>query len=234
LSGEAGVEKAQLERMKQKEEWTQKQLELMTESNKRAYQKCQELQTENRQLSEQLTKLSGLNADGNAVINELKAQVRKLEQGKESLQNEVQIAKTEAQVYREDFALERHDREVAHGMYADLQRKYAYEIGKLEEYHKEKLAEVEHVHQGREKEMRGVLEEASKNQQELQAKTSQVKQYKKQVDSLKDQVVEYHKHNEDLIQEMGKAMSEMEKLKSGKSKKKLSDTEVCVQLWIVS
>jgi len=81
--------------MKQKEAWAQKQLELMTESNKRAYQKCQELQTENRQLSEQLTKLSGLNADGNAVINELKAQVRKLEQEKESLQNEVQIAKTE-------------------------------------------------------------------------------------------------------------------------------------------
>ena len=67
----------------------------MTESNKRAYQKCRELQTENKQLSQQLTKLSGLNADGNAVINELKAQVRNLEQEKESLQNEVQIAKTE-------------------------------------------------------------------------------------------------------------------------------------------
>ena len=81
--------------MKLKEEWARKQLELMTESNKRAYQKCRELQTENKQLSQQLTKLSGLNADGNAVINELKAQVRKLEQEKESLQNEVQIAKTE-------------------------------------------------------------------------------------------------------------------------------------------
>jgi len=98
----------------------------------------------------------------------------------------------QAQIYKEDFELERHDREVAHGMYADLQRKYAYEIGKLEEYHKEKLAEVEHVHQGREKEMRGVLEEAlkkKKNQQELQAKTSsQLKLYKNQVDSQRDQV----------------------------------------------
>ena len=97
----------------------------------------------------------------------------------------------QAQIYKEDFELERHDREVAHGMYADLQRKYAYEMGKLEEHHKEKLAEVEHVHQGREKEMRGVLEEAlkkKKNQQELQAKTSQLKLYKKQVDSQRDQV----------------------------------------------
>ena len=97
----------------------------------------------------------------------------------------------QAQIYKEDFELERHDREVAHGMYADLQKKYAYEMGKLEEHHKEKLAEVEHVHQGREKEMRGVLEEAlkkKKNQQELQAKTSQLKLYKKQVDSQRDQV----------------------------------------------
>ena len=81
--------------MKQKEEWAQKQLGLMTQSNKRAHQRCHELWTENKQLSQKLNKLSGLNADGNAVINELKAQVRKLEQEKESLQNEIQIAKTE-------------------------------------------------------------------------------------------------------------------------------------------
>ena len=37
--------------------------------------------------------------------------------------------------------------------------------------------------------MTSVLEEASKNQQEVQAKTSQVKQYKKQVDTLKTQVL---------------------------------------------
>ena len=103
----------------------------------------------------------------------------------------------QAQVYREDFALERHDREVAHGKLTDLKRKYTSEVEELkaqlaqiEQHHKERLAEVEHVHQGREKEVKTVLEEASKkkNQQELQAKTSQVKQYKKRVDSLKNQV----------------------------------------------
>ena len=46
--------------------------------------------------------------------------------------------------------------------------------------------DVEQLYQRRENEMRSVLEEASKNQQEVQ--TSQVKQYKKQVDILKTQV----------------------------------------------
>ena len=57
--------------------------------------------------------------------------------------------------------------------------------------HKERLADVEQLHQRKEREMRSVLEEASKNQQEVQAKTSQVKQYKKQVDTLKAQVLIY-------------------------------------------
>ena len=57
------------------------------------------LELGNRQLSEQLNKLSGLNAHGNALVNELKAQVRKLEQEKESLKNEIQIAKTAVRMY---------------------------------------------------------------------------------------------------------------------------------------
>ena len=98
----------------------------------------------------------------------------------------------------EDFESEQRKREVAHGKIADHQRKYAHDVGELkaqlaqmEEHlaqHQDRLAEVEQVNQRREKEMRSLLEEASKNQQEVQAKTSQVKQYKKQVDSLKEQV----------------------------------------------
>jgi len=41
-------------------------------------------------------------------------------------------------------------------------------------------------------EMRVLLEEASKNQWEVHAKTSRVKQYKEQVDSLKGQVCYSH------------------------------------------
>ena len=57
--------------------------------------------------------------------------------------------------------------------------------------HKERLADVEQLYQRREKEARSALEEASRHQQEVQAKTSQVKQYKKQVDILKTQVCLY-------------------------------------------
>jgi len=46
-----------------------------------------------------LNKLSGLNADGNALVKELKAQVRKLKQEKDSLKNEIQIAKTAVRMY---------------------------------------------------------------------------------------------------------------------------------------
>jgi len=45
----------------------------------------------------------------------------------------------QAQVYREDFALERHDREVAHGKLTDLKRKYTSEVEEL----KAQLAQIE-------------------------------------------------------------------------------------------
>ena len=89
----------------------------------------------------------------------------------------------------EDFESERRDREVAHGKIADHEKKYAQDVGELKaklaqmeedlHQHQERLADVEQLYQRREKETRSVLEEASKNQQEVQAKTSQVKQYKK-------------------------------------------------------
>jgi len=104
----------------------------------------------------------------------------------------------QAQLYMEDFKSERSDREVAHGKIADHQKKYARDVGELKAHlaqmeehlchHQDRLAEVEQVNQRREREMRSLLEEASKNQQEVQAKTSQVKLYKKRVDSLKEQV----------------------------------------------
>ena len=54
--------------------------------------------------------------------------------------------------------------------------------------HKDRLIEVERLFQRREAEIVSLTEEATDKETELQAKTSQVKQYKKQVDSLKDQV----------------------------------------------
>ena len=63
-----------------------------------AMEKYHQLQLENRQLTEQVSKLSGFNDDLNALVNTLKTQVRKLEGDKEALQNEVQIAKTEVRI----------------------------------------------------------------------------------------------------------------------------------------
>jgi len=80
------------EEMIQKKEWTRKQLESMTEDSRKVYQKCENLQAENMQLSEQMKKLSVFNDHNVTLVNTLKAQARKLEQEK---QNEVQIAKTE-------------------------------------------------------------------------------------------------------------------------------------------
>lgn len=45
------------------------------------------------------------------------------------------------------------------------------------------------------------------------------------VSFLLTQVAEYQKHNEDLIEEMDKVMSEMEKLKTCKLKKSPSDAD---------
>ena len=72
------------------------QLQAQLEEVKQTKDSARKLELENRQLSERLNKLS---ADGKTIINLLKAQVRRLEQGKESLQNEVQIAKTEVCTY---------------------------------------------------------------------------------------------------------------------------------------
>ena len=104
----------------------------------------------------------------------------------------------QAELYKEDFESERRDREVAHGKFADLQKKYVYDVGELKaelaqmkenlNHHQDRLAEVEQVNHRRAMEMKSLLEEVSKNQQEVQAKASQVKQQKKQVDSLKEQV----------------------------------------------
>ena len=55
----------------------------------------EELELKHKTISEQLREILKLNADGNAEIIALKAQVRRLEQEKEVLQNEAQIAKTE-------------------------------------------------------------------------------------------------------------------------------------------
>ena len=61
--------------------------------------KEEQFDSENRQLTEQIKKLSGFSADLNTLVNTLQTKVKKLEEEKETLQNEVQVAKTEVRMY---------------------------------------------------------------------------------------------------------------------------------------
>ena len=66
----------------------------MTVTNRIINEKYHQLELENGQLTEKLKRLSGLNAVANTLVNELKAEIRKL-QKKSKSQSEEEIAKTE-------------------------------------------------------------------------------------------------------------------------------------------
>ena len=66
----------------------------MTLANRTVNEKCHQLELENVQLGEQLKRVGGLNAVANTLVNELKAEIRKL-QKKSKSQSEEEIAKTE-------------------------------------------------------------------------------------------------------------------------------------------
>ena len=61
--------------------------------------KEEQFDSENRQLTAQIKKLSGFSADLNTLVNTLQTNVKKLEREKEALQDEVQIAKTEVHTH---------------------------------------------------------------------------------------------------------------------------------------
>ncbi len=102
----------------------------------------------------------------------------------------------QAVTYKLDFDDERKDRAEAHSLYADLEKKMAElkkqhvqeisQITKDLELHKGSLGDVEGVKFALDKELRDWQAEALQSREELQAKTSQVKAYKKQVDQLKE------------------------------------------------
>ena len=66
----------------------------MTVANRIINEKCHRLELENGQLTEKLKRLSGLNAVANTLVNELKAEIRKLQEEKEA-QIEEKVAKIE-------------------------------------------------------------------------------------------------------------------------------------------
>ena len=66
----------------------------MTIANRTVNEKCHQLELENVQLGEQLKRVGGLNAVANTLVNELKAEIQKLQEEKEA-QIEEKVAKIE-------------------------------------------------------------------------------------------------------------------------------------------
>ncbi len=98
----------------------------------------------------------------------------------------------QALTYKLDFDEERKDRAEAHSRYAkkvaELKKQHVQEISRITEdleLHKGSLGDVEGVKFALDKELHDWQTEALQSREELQAKTSQVKAYKKQVDQLK-------------------------------------------------
>ena len=97
-------------------------------------------------------------------------------------------------IYKEDFETESADRERAHHQRTEEGERYKKEIERLHEElehtkhqlqrHKGNPINVEDVHLQRQKELMSTMEQLKSAQEDIQAKTSQVKQYKKQHDQL--------------------------------------------------
>ena len=95
-------------------------------------------------------------------------------------------------VYEEDFKTERADRARAHTQREEEGERYREEIARLQKElnsHKGNLSGVEQIHIARHRELIQAMEDLKKAQEEIQAKTSQVKQYKKQHDQLVAKVI---------------------------------------------
>ena len=98
-------------------------------------------------------------------------------------------------VYKSDFEEERKDRAVAHSKFADLEKQMTEQTNNFNEEMKAVSDELERHKMFREELEKAVREardnseqwraEAVQGHEELLAKTSQVKAYKKQVDQLK-------------------------------------------------
>ena len=102
------------------------------------------------------------------------------------------ILPLQVQIFKEDFEAEKSDRETAHAQRNEEGERYRQEISRLQselehthkqlKSHKGNLSGLEDIQKRRQEELMHALECLKAAQEEVQAKTSQVKQYKKQHD----------------------------------------------------
>ena len=98
------------------------------------------------------------------------------------------------QIFEEDFKAEREDRERAHSQMNELEEKFKKEVMRLQSElehtrqqlssHKGNLSGLENVHKEWHTKWMHTMDELKKAQDEIRAKSSQVKQYKKQLDTV--------------------------------------------------
>ena len=98
------------------------------------------------------------------------------------------------QIFEEDFKAEREDRERAHSQMNELEEKFKKEVMRLQHElehtrqqlssHKGNLSGLENVHKERLTEWIHTMDELKKAQDEIRTKSSQVRQYKKQLDTV--------------------------------------------------
>ena len=61
----------------------------MTVTNRTVNEKCHQLESENRELTEKLKRVVGSNAVAKQLVNELKAEIRKLKEEKQAIEEKV-------------------------------------------------------------------------------------------------------------------------------------------------
>ena len=61
----------------------------MTVTNRTVNEKCHQLESENRELAEKLKRVVGSNAVAKQLVNELKAEIRKLKEEKQAIEENV-------------------------------------------------------------------------------------------------------------------------------------------------
>ena len=61
----------------------------MTVTNRTVNEKCHQLESENRELAEKLKRVVGSNAVAKQLVNELKAEIQKLKEEKQAIEEKV-------------------------------------------------------------------------------------------------------------------------------------------------
>ncbi|CAI8005754.1 hypothetical protein GBAR_LOCUS4384 [Geodia barretti] len=165
------------------------------------------LQNESRELSTKAGKLQ--------------EELKKVSAERDELKFLLEATQAQAKVYEEDFKTERDDRTRAFAEREKEGERYREEIERLQiqlKSHKGNLTDLEIIHMARQRELMQAMDDLKKCQEEVQAKTSQVKQYKKQHDGLVTKVATLEREKKELAEQFEMARQQVEQRSKKKAK----------------